>query len=96
MALKLVISRSARTDLLELWVYVAEDNIEAADKVLDRVFEVVERLGEWPELGRTREDLGAGVRSFVVGSHIVFYRVSETRLEVVRVLHGRRDVDTLF
>lgn len=96
MPLTLLISASARADLLELWVYVAEDSSEQADRVLERVLEVAEKLGEWPEMGRARNELRVGIRSLVVGSHVLFYRVTENRLEVVRVLHGRRDVGAAF
>jgi len=95
-ALSLVISASAQTDLLDMWAWIAEDNLGAADGMLDRVLEVANRLAEWPEMGRAREELREGLRSFAVGSHVGFYRAGAERLEVVRVLHGRRDVDTLF
>lgn len=90
------ISASAKADLLDMWTWIADIDPDAADGMLDRVQEVASKLSEWPEMGRAREELGEGVRSFVVGSHVVFYRIAAERLELVRVLHGRRDVDTLF
>ena len=96
MALPLFISASAKADLLDMWTWIADIDPDAADGMLDRVQEVASKLSEWPEMGRAREELGEGVRSFVVGSHVVFYRIAAERLELVRVLHGRRDVDTLF
>jgi len=95
-ALPLFISASAKADLLDMWTWIADIDPDAADGMLDRVQEVASKLSEWPEMGRAREELGEGVRSFVVGSHVVFYRIAAERLELVRVLHGRRDVDTLF
>jgi len=92
----LFISASAKADLLDMWTWIADIDPDAADGMLDRVQEVASKLSEWPEMGRAREELGEGVRSFVVGSHVVFYRIAAERLELVRVLHGRRDVDTLF
>lgn len=96
MALPLAISASAKADLLEIWAWVAEDSPAAADRMLDRLYEVAGNLGELPKMGRPREELGEGLRSFVVGSHVVFYRARPDRLELVRVLHGRRDVDAQF
>lgn len=96
MALPLFISASAKADLLDMWTWIAEDDPDAADGMLDRVQEVASKLSEWPEMGRAREELSEGLRSFVVGSHVVFYRIAAERLELVRVLHGRRDVETLF
>ena len=49
-----------------------------------------------PEIGRPREDLAARLRSFPVGSYIIFYRPMEYGVEIARVLHGARDLPPLF
>ncbi len=79
-----------------MWGYVAEDDASAADAMLDRVFEVTRKLAEWPEMGRERPELMESLRSFAVGSHLIYYRIRGGQLEILRVLHGRRDVDALF
>ena len=96
MALPVRISRSARTDLLEAWSYLANEDFELADGMLDRILEVAEKLGTWPEMGRSRPDLRPDLRSFPIGKQVLYYRVLPDALEVVRVLHGRRDVDAIF
>jgi len=53
-------------------------------------------LGGWPEAGRRREDIAPGVRSFPVKSYVIFYRQGAGQIQVLRVLHGRRDVPRLF
>ena len=55
----------------------------------------MQRLAEWPEMGRARPELAPGLRSFVVARYLVYYRVTRDAVEVVRVLHGRRDVDAM-
>ena len=51
-----------------------------------------DRLVENPEIGRRVEHLGAGLRRFEQGSHIVFYQVADDGILIVRVLHYRMDV----
>jgi len=95
MPLKVELSVAAEEDLLAAWNYISHDDMDAADALLDRVAEVCRRLAEWPDLGRERPELGRDIRSFPVETHVVYYRV-RSDVEVVRVLHGRRDVDAVF
>lgn len=85
----------ARKDVLEIWLYVAERSPSATDRVLDAIERLFRMLSLHPLIGRERPELSAGVRSFIVISWVVFYRVSPDAIEVVRVLHGARDLDTI-
>jgi toxin ParE1/3/4 len=80
------------TDLLEIWSYVARDNPRAADRLLDDIASTCKVLAENPDVGRLREELAGGLRSFAVGKYVVFYRPARGGIVVVRVLHGARDV----
>jgi toxin ParE1/3/4 len=81
----------AEQDLEEIWIYVAEDASPAtADRLIDAIVERFDLLGERPALGRLRPEFGAGVRSFAVESHVIYYRHDGDVL-IARVLHGRRD-----
>jgi len=86
--------RTDRTeaDLLEIWAYVARDNPRAADRVLADIAAACKVLAENPAVGRLREELACGLRSFAVGKYVVFYRLARGGIVVVRVLHGARDV----
>jgi toxin ParE1/3/4 len=95
-ALNVVITASAREDLVDIWAWIAGDSPDSADRVLDRVYEVVQQLAELPNMGRARDELLEGLRSFVVGSYVVFYMVSTDSLVLLRVLHGRRDTASMF
>jgi toxin ParE1/3/4 len=55
-------------------------------------------LSEFPGLGPSREELGHGVRSFPVGSYVIFYRaLSEgDGIALLRIVHGARDLRRLF
>jgi toxin ParE1/3/4 len=89
------LSRLARTDILDIWAYVADDNPIAADRVLERIERVFQSISEHPELGRERPEIMAGLRSFAVMSWVVFYRIDSESIIVARVLHGARDLDEL-
>jgi toxin ParE1/3/4 len=89
-------SRLAAADLLELWGHIARDNVTAADRLLDRIHEVCIDLAVSPDLGRSRDEIAPGLRSFPVGRYVIFYRPRPGGIELARVLHGARDLDLLF
>jgi toxin ParE1/3/4 len=53
-------------------------------------------LAENPWRGKARHELGEGVRSFPVGRYILFYRATPEGIDVIRVLHGARDLNAIF
>lgn len=93
---QLRISPRAREDLLEIWSYIAEDSEENADGFIDKIHETMELLAGQPGLGRHRDELAPGIQSFPVGRYIIFYRVLSNAIEIVRVLHGARDIENIF
>jgi toxin ParE1/3/4 len=90
------VSGRARRDLLQLWRYIAEDNEFAADRLIDLITQHFQLLGRNPYAGKSRDDLRPGYRSFPVGQYVVFYRLAEPGIQIMRVLHGKRDLDALF
>jgi toxin ParE1/3/4 len=86
----------AEEDLIEIWTYIAADNPAAADRVLDRIEEVFGRVAANPQLGAARADLAEGLRYSVSGSYLVLYRQVGAAVEIVRVVHGERDLPSPF
>ncbi|MBB2963905.1 type II toxin-antitoxin system RelE/ParE family toxin [Methylobacterium sp. R2-1] len=82
----------ARQDLLDLWDYIADRDETAADGVLDRIEAVLAMLADNPEAGRLRAELFENLRSFPVGSFVLFYVPKQSGIELVRVLSGYRDI----
>lgn len=81
----------AEQDLEGIWRYVAEDaSPTTADRLIDAIVERFDLLAEQPALGRRRPEFGTDVRSFVVESHVIYYR-PDGDVVIARVLHGRRD-----
>jgi len=81
-------------DLNEAYAYLAERNPAAADRLLDELEQVVALLFRFPEIGRGRVELRAGIRSFRLRRfrHIIFYRYEGESIVLLRILHGARDV----
>ncbi len=87
-------ARVAEADLLELWLSIAEENLVAADEVLDSIQTTVLLLSSQPELGRVRPELADGLRSCPTRTqYIIFYLPEADGLMVVRVIHHARDVN---
>jgi toxin ParE1/3/4 len=63
---------------------------------LDFLNDKFQLLASAPEIGRLREELAPGFRSFPVGSNVVFCRPIRDGVEIVRGLHGSRDISSLF
>lgn len=90
------VSDAARSDLDEIWFYIAQDDPTAADKFIRAVVSRFSKLAAMPQLGRQRKELSPRLRSFPVGRYVIFYRPMENGVEIARVLHGARDFPPLF
>lgn len=90
------LSEEAETDLIEIWAYIAQDSPDAADQFVDRVYETCITLSKSPGMGRDRSDLLRGIRSYPVGTYLIFYRKSRSSIEVARVLSGFRNLPPLL
>jgi len=87
---------AAEADLEGIFDHIAADNPAAAAGFVARLEELAARLAETPGMGRARPDLLPELRSFPLGSYLLFYRPGIDGIEVVRVLHGARDLPALF
>ena len=86
----------AEADILEIWDYIADDSLAAADRWVDHLDEQFRLLAAQPMMGHAREELASGVRSFPFGRYVVFDMPLHDGIDVVRVLHGARDIDAVF
>ncbi|MDB6006516.1 MAG: plasmid stabilization system protein [Prosthecobacter sp.] len=93
-----IISPEALQDMGDIRSYIAMNNPEAADRVLQSFEASAALLATQPELGPCKPRL-RGLRLWVVTeypTYLMFYRVREGQVEIVRVLHGARDVKSLL
>jgi toxin ParE1/3/4 len=93
---QLVISEQATRDLADIWLYIANDSPQTADTFLDSIFDSCKLFCSSPDMGRARDELLPGLRSFPIKRYVIFYRLRSNSVEVVRVLSGYRDIDSLF
>jgi len=90
-------SASAENDLLEAWLFVAEDSIEAADQLLDQIQADSRTLLLQPKMGWARDELAAGLRSWPTSTpYLLFYFVDGEGITVARVLHHARDIPAIW
>ena len=89
-------SPEAENDLDEIWWYIAQDNPDSADKLLDEIDEASQKLAHFTNMGRNRDELYPGLKSFPVGMYLIFYMPISGGIEIVRVLHGMMDIDAFF
>jgi toxin ParE1/3/4 len=92
-------SPQADSDLDDTWYYVASESgsVEIADRLIDSITEQFLLLARYPHVGRRRdEDLREGLRSFPVRDYVIFYRVQDADVVILRVLHGSGDVKAQF
>lgn len=93
---RVVLAPAAGRDLVEIHDYIARDSPAAARRLVDRPEAKVKRLAASPAIGRRRDDLLPGLRSLAVRSYVIFYRARPDGIEVVRVLHARRDIEGIL
>jgi toxin ParE1/3/4 len=87
---------SAKADLDEIWEYIAEDNVEAANRFIDRLVELAENLALQPSMGRSRAEFSPRLRSIPYGRFMVFYQPAGKGIEIIRVLAAARDINQTF
>ncbi len=86
----------ALADLAEIWSYIADDNVSAADALAGLIDDKLQTLSRQPSMGRARPELAAELRSLPVGKYTIFYLPLSNGVQIVRVLHGARDIDAIF
>lgn len=97
--MKPVIRRTLQSlaDLDEIWAYIARDSEFQADRWIRKIEERIQHLALHNGAGHPRPELAPGLRCSNLKDHIVFYRpLDTTGIEVVRVLHSSRDIQSDF
>jgi plasmid stabilization system protein ParE len=82
----------ALADLNEIWDYIAEQNLDAADRVIGEIFAKLDILSSSPRIGHQRPELsGRPLRFAVVREYLIAYAPDESPVLVIAVIHGRRN-----
>jgi toxin ParE1/3/4 len=89
-------SPRSENDLRKLWYQIAEHNFYAADDFVDAIQKRAIALSQFPERGSPRDDLSPGIRMLVEGKHLIFYRVDNKDVVILRIVHGAMDLPKIF
>ena len=90
------VAAAAKEDLKEIWAYVAESNPEAANRLIREITRRFAILRDHPHMGRQQDKLLINLRSFTVKNYVIFYQPFDGGIEILRVLHGSRDIGSIF
>lgn len=90
------LSQRAEEDLLATWRYIAENSPASATKLIRALHQHFALLAENTHLGQARPDIRPGLRYFPVKRYLILYRPVPGGVEIVRVVHGSRDLGALF
>ena len=93
---RVVRASTAKADAREIWAYIAQDNPDAADRLLDRFDRLFRLLVSQPLIGKSVEELAPDLRLVPIGNYLIFYRPTKERIEIVRILHSSRDITDEF
>jgi toxin ParE1/3/4 len=92
-----VLSAEATEDLKDIFTFGEEAWGEAnASAYIHTLFGVFGHIGNHPRIGRSRHELGTGLKSFPHRSHVIFFMDWQGEIAIVRVLHSSRDHDAVF
>lgn len=84
---------SFEADALDIWLYVAQDNPSAADRLVDRLYKRCEILRAHPNAGPLRPDIAMDCRQLVETPMLVLYRVVGDEVQLVRALYQGRNLN---
>ena len=92
---KLTRTAQAELDLIDIWSFISDDNPNAADKLLRELDTKSQLLCKNPELGVAREDIAKKFRCLTYRNYLILYRIKPDSVEVVRYLHGARNLSVI-
>jgi toxin ParE1/3/4 len=93
---RLIHTPAAEQDLVDIWATIALYNRVAADRIYDDFWRRAKELKTLPELGRDRSEIAEGIRALNCRDYLILYRILPDMVEIVRVVHGARDLNSLF
>ena len=95
MSLPYLVSKKADVDLDEIWLYTVETwSLAQADRYYSLIFDEIDHICEHPTSGKSLDHIRKGYRASKVKSHLIFYRLIDETIEIIRILHERMDIDS--
>ncbi len=92
-----IVSEQAKQDLITIWDFIAEDNVDAANRVERELYKTFESLARMPEQGYQRRDLTKRpVRFSPLYSYLIIYQPADGAIQIMAVIHGNRNLKRLL
>lgn len=91
-----IIASSASQDLNNIADYYLSFNVEAGEKLFQYFNKKCKQLEQFPYMGRSYSHIRPLLRGFPLDGYIVFYRITDGIIEILRVINGRQDLAALF
>jgi len=86
------LSADAEADLDEIFLYWADrTSLAIADRVIDGIVERFRLLGEFPEAGKSSDEIASGVKCFPAGEYLIYYRKAGKYTDILHIFHGARE-----
>ncbi len=88
----------AEVELDEIWLWTAKESgsVDIADRLIDSITERFFLLARYPHMGRPRDDLRSGLRSFPVGRYVIIYRAGSEDVLILHIVAAARDIEPLL
>lgn len=89
------VSEKAQEDIISIWEYTFENwSLNQADKYYQFIMDKINEICNKPDIGKSYDTLRQGYWGTLVKSHIIFYRLTdESKVEIIRILHQRMDLE---
>ncbi len=91
-----ILAPSSTRDLDRLSQYFLETNVEAGERLFKVLNQQFYNLTKFPNIGKPYPHLNPKIRGLIIEKYIIFYRVTTTQVEIVRIVDGRQDLNQLF
>lgn len=89
-----ILTQKARDDLLSIGRYTRKQWGKAQQiRYLMQLDSAFQDLADKPDIGRACDDIREGYFKYGVGKHVIFYRHTRGQIVIVRILHGRMDIE---
>jgi toxin ParE1/3/4 len=87
----------AKNDLKQIHDYIAKDSKYYAQNVVQEIVAKSEKLTDFPQIGRVVPEISdQNLRELIVYSYRLIYEISESGIEIIAIIHGRRDFNSAW
>ncbi len=90
------IAKEASQDLDEILDYFLVRNVNAGERFVREFNKKCQNIAQFPNIGRSYAKFDPSMRGIPLDGYIIFYRVFEDRVVIVRVVSGYRDLESIF